>query len=163
MREVYTESVVPNTPGTGMIISKYVFLALTVLSLLGSALFGLFAIAATVIFAVLFYILWQKSDSEYEYIHANQDFSVDLVIRSQKRKHLTTINLDNTVLLAPAGSGEIRQYAHAALKDYSGAQGNVYALVCNAGGMQRLYLLSLNEKMLQSLKKWMPGKVRTAK
>ncbi len=160
MRGIYTESVVQNTPGIGLIILKYVFLTLAILSLLSSALFGLLAIIAAAVFAVLFYVFLQKTNFEYEYIHADQDFHVDKVIRSQKRKHLTTINLDKAVLLAPAGSAEVRRYTHATLKDYSGTQGNVYALVCNANSVQTLYLLSLNEKMLQSLKKAIPAKVR---
>ncbi len=159
MREIYTESVVQNAPSTGLVILKYFFLALAILSLFASALFGLLAIIAAAVFAVLFYVFLQKTDFEYEYIHANQDFYVDKVIRSQKRKHLSTINLDHAVLLAPANSTEVRQYAHAALKDYSGTQGNVYALVCNANSVQTVYFLSLNDKMLQSLKKAIPAKV----
>ncbi len=159
MREIYTESVVQNTPGTGLIVLKYVFLALAILSVLASALFGLLATIVAIVFAVLFYVFWQKTDFEYEYIHSNQDFHVDKVIRSQKRKHLTTINLDHAVLLAPAGSAEVRRYAHAVLKDYAGTQGNVYALVCHANSAQTVYLLSLNDKMLQSLKKAIPTKV----
>ncbi len=162
MRDLYTESIVKNTPSTGLIITKYLSLVLVFFSFISTPVCGIYAWIAVALFVILYFWALQKTDSEYEYIHTNQTFDIDLVIRKKKRKQLTTIDLGKVIVLAPIGHAELECYSKIPVIDYSGKQGNRYAMVVGVAGTQKALLLSLDGEMCQSLKKAIPSKVHLA-
>ncbi len=162
MKDVYTESIIPIAPRTVDNIIKYALLTLAVAS------FGLFivsplvAVIAMAVFGFLFYRQMSKTDAEYEYIHTNDVFDVDLVTRNSSRRQLLSLQLKQVVLVAPADADEMAAYNRLKAKDYSGNgdEASVYAMVYSKNGEMQKLLLQLDEKMVRSLKQWMPSKVK---
>lgn len=140
---------------------KYILLGLTGASLVLVALLGLLGILALGICAFLLYRHLQKTDGEYEYVHTNDVFDVDLVICNRSRKQRCTVNLNQVILVAPIDSEDAASYEHLPATDYSGNAGeNLYAMIYTKDGKQRKLLLKLENAMHRSLKHWIPGKVQ---
>ncbi len=162
MRDIYTEAVVPASEKPIYKAAKFLLMGLTGISVFGFFALGTVFLIAGAIFGVLLYLVMQKSGGEYEYIHTNNCFDVDLVISNSRRKQLFTIDLEKVLLVAPVDSEAMEEYDRLPETDYSGDGGkeNLYAMVCTDSGKRRKILLRLNPKMHRSLKLWMPEKVK---
>lgn len=161
MRYAYEECVVPRIPGKGDQIKRVCFLILTVLSAICAVILSLLFAVPALIFGFLYYRERQNANCEYEYVQTNNIFDVDLVSGNASRKQLVSLDLERVILLAPKDSAELAVFRSAKEDDYSGNQEtNLYIMVYDAGGQKKKLILQLNEKMLGSLKQWLPGKVK---
>lgn len=161
MRYAYEECVVPRIASGTDKAKQLLFLVLTVLSALFAITLGLVFSVPAILFGFLFYQEKQKGSSEYEYVQTNNIFDVDLVSRNASRKQLISIDLERVILLAPVDSPELAVFRSAKETDFSGNQEErLYVMVYDAGGQKRKLRLQLNDKMLGSLKQWLPGKVK---
>ncbi len=162
MRDICTESVVPVVPRSSDKALKFALIGSIPLSLALILFIGPFALLLTAVCAFMLYRHIQKSGSEYEYIHTNEIFDVDIVIRNQSRKQLCSVNLNQVSLVAPVDCEEMLAFSRAKVTDYSGnaAEDTLYAMVYSEDGKQHTLLLKMDEKMRNSLKQWIPAKVR---
>lgn len=161
MRDIHTETVVPVQEKMGSRILRFALILPATLLLAMGLYFSLIFLVAGVILLIPIYMLFRRSDSEYEYLHYGEEFHVDLVIRNSKRKRKATVNLNNALLVAPPDSPEMRPYARLQETDYSGgnSEDDLYAMVYTDQSKRQVIYLCLNEKALQGLKQCMPGKV----
>ncbi len=162
MRDIYTETLISPVPNPFQKVLRTVLIALTVvLLLLGLWLHWIFFAGAAVL-AFCVYRLMQKTNMEYEYIHTNDDFDVDGVLFNSSRKHLFSVKLDQVILVAPAEDEEVASFRGIPTKNYGGGakEEDLYAMVYTKGGQREKVLLKLDDRMLRSLKSWIPGKCR---
>ena len=162
MRYAYTESVVPRNPGPKEKRMQILFLVLTVVSAAAAIFLNFILIVAALAAGFLYYRGRKNADAEYEYVHTNDIFDVDLVIGNAARKQLVSVNLEKVLLIAPADSDALEPYKDWKVYDYSGDAGNevCYAMVCKDGARSKMLLLKLDDEMHRSLKQWIPGKVK---
>ncbi len=162
MRDIYTESVVPAAQKPLHKALYYLLLVLAGLSVLGIFAIGMVFLIPAGLFGLLLYRNMQKAGGEYEYVHTNSVFDVDLVIANSRRKQLISVDLEHVLLVAPADSQEAGDYGELPELDCSGTggEGALYAMIYTAEGRRKKLLLRLEPKMQKSLKQWIPGKVR---
>lgn len=161
MVDIFTESVVRRKPLPGgsalagackwlAIGNVGLALGMSVVCLVPAALLG-----------IAWYFVRQNADVEFEYIHTNGDFDIDKVIANSSRKRVASVDLGRVDIIAPMGSPELERFEGLKRADYSAkdSENPPYGMVCMLKGERKLLLLQLDEKMLASLKKWMPSKV----
>lgn len=161
MKDVFTESVVKRKPMAGGSALETGCKVLTIaLGLLGLCLRYALLIPAAV-FGVAWYFIHQNADVDYEYAHTNGDLDIDKVIANSSRKRVVSVDLSRVEIVAPVDSPELERYVGLKIADYSAKdpENPPYGMVCVVKGNRKLLLLQLDEKMLASLKKWMPDKV----
>ncbi len=162
MKDIYTESVVPVSPTIRDKRMKYILwglMGLSVLVFLVVPTVGLITIAVCAFFQ---YRHLSKMSGEYEYVHTNDIFDVDMVIRNSTRRQLCSIDLNRVEVIAKADSDEIRSLGQLPQTDYSGDADSQmqYAIVYSCSGNLKKLLVQLDEQMHRSLRQWMPGKVK---
>ncbi len=162
MRDIYTETVVPVPSKPIYRVYKFLLIGLVVLSLVAAGFIGLPVLIVTAALVWLLLRVMEKSDSEYEYVHTNDCFDVDLVVHNSRRKSLLSVNLKQVLLVARADSGELAAYKNVTAKDYSGdcSREDLYEMVYTVSGSRKKLLLQLDEAMHRSLKQWIPDKVK---
>ncbi|MBQ7330820.1 MAG: hypothetical protein IJW94_03395 [Oscillospiraceae bacterium] len=163
MADIYTETIVKRKPMPGGAALQGVLAVAAILA----AMIGLYINVGLLVVAaaagVGWYLVRQNAYVEFEYIHTNGDLDIDKVISNASRKRVMTVNLDHVEVVAPLESQELRRYNGSKARDFSAKnpQEPPYVMVYNQGGVKALLLLQLDDKMVKSLKKWMPGKVFT--
>ncbi len=162
MKDIYTESVIPIVPRPWDKLVKWLLIVSLGVCLILAVLFGLLGLIPMAVCAFLLYRHREKTNGEYEYVHTNDVFDVDLVICNRTRKQLCSVNLAQVALVAPADSDAVRAFGNIRETDYSGnsAQENLYAMIFTKDGAPQKLLLQMNAQMRKSLKQWVPGKVR---
>ena len=161
MVDIFTESVVKRKPmpGGSTLESVCKWLCLGSVGLfLGMSV--IFAVPA-VVFGVAWFFVRQNADVEFEYAHTNGEFDIDKGIANSSRKRAVSVDLSRVEIVAPADSPELERYESLKRADYSAKdpENPPYGMVCVVKGERKLLLLQLDEKMLASLRKWMPSKV----
>lgn len=161
MVDIFTESVVRRRPmpGGNALASACKWLAIGNVGLaLGMSV--VFLVPAALL-GIAWYFVRQNADVEFEYIHTNGDFDIDKVISNSSRKRVVSVDLGRVDIIAPVGGPELERYEGLKRADYSAKdpENLPYGMVCMLKGERKLLLLQLDEKMLASLKKWLPGKV----
>lgn len=163
MRCTYTESVIhrepdprTNTKKTCALVLAVVFLALSVLA---DSIFLL----GVLICGIAFWNAYQNAEVDYEYVHTNDIFDIDKVIRNSSRRQILSIKLDQVSAVAPANSAAAQRWANLKEEDFSDgiSENSQYIMICSVNGKQRKLLLQLEPEMLHSLKQWIPEKMQT--
>ncbi len=78
MRDICTESIIPIQPTAVDKLLKYILMGLTGVSLVLVAILGLAGIIALGICGWMLYRHLRKTDGEYEHVHTNDVFNVDI-------------------------------------------------------------------------------------
>ncbi len=153
MLNIYTETVVfasarPKDRLLLVLLSVAigVFLILTVMF----GIWGAIALAAAVFAWVR---VRQNQTREYEYVHSNDIFDVDVVIGNSRRKHLHTVALSDVRMVAQVDSPDLPKIENAI--NYAGDEnGNpVYIMVYTEKGHSKQLRLRLDDAMRRSLRK----------
>ncbi len=162
MRYIYTESIVRRLPKPAERVAWFMLAAAFGFSALSVYIFGIPSIIGAVVLGILFYRVHRRVDSEYEYVHTNDEFDIHLVFRGANRKELMSIRLENVVVLAPSDSRELDRFPNLKIRDFSGnhKKGSHYTMVYSDNGEKKAIGLLLDDNMRSSLKQWVPGKVK---
>ncbi len=161
MRDICTESLVPIVPKFGDKLLKFLLIGILIASLGLVVLVGVTGFLVTAVCVVFLYRHLPKTNGEYEYIHTNDVFDVDLVICNRSRKQLCSVRLEQVILVAPADSDAMTAYRYLLETDCSGnGKENLYAMVYTKDGKLHKLLLKLDADMSRSLKQWIPGNVQ---
>ena len=161
MHDICTESIVTIVPKLYLKVLKYVWLALIGLSIALFAFLGWAALISVIISWLLYRKTNQLTHREYEYVHTNDIFDVDLVTNNSRRKNIVSVDLKQVVMVTPSDFLALPDYQYLPEQDFTGKQNTKtsYTMVCSVAGKQQRLLLSLDQKMLDSLKKTIPGRV----
>ncbi len=162
MRDICTESVIPVVPSLRDKLIKYLLIGCIVLSVVLFFMAGTIGIISAIVFVCLLYRQLAKTDAEYEYVHTNDVFDVDIVTCNSMRKQLCSINLNHVDIVAHADSQDVCVYGEMKQFDYYGDSNSeeLYAMVYTVNSKQQKLLLHMDQQMLKSLKQWIPNKVK---
>ena len=158
--DFYTEQLIKKqTTGKDRMI-KILLILLTVVSVLIIFIFP-FGIILPVALIALDVFMFQRMDVEYEYLFVNGDLDIDKIMHKARRKRVCSVNINDVEILAPADSGDARQYQRAKTQDYTSASGskNVYALVVNEKGVLKKILFEPNDTIVEGFFLMAPRKV----
>ena len=155
--DIYTDSVVCKKSFPGYKLVHNGLLVLAVMSLLMANIATVFLIGA-VVFAIGAFLVWRGTEVEYEYIHTNNTLDIDKVIHNARRRSLLSIDLNQVLQISPLD--ETRGLSRLKKRDYTGDgdDSRMYAMICVVKGEKTAVLLQLDDRMLASLKKQIPGK-----
>lgn len=146
-------------PSYGQLFAQYLLIALAVLCGIGTLTIsplGLFI--PTVLFAVFAYVMHGSCDMEYEYTYIEGELDIDKIKAKRKRKKVAKIDLDELILVAPAGSGELNQYSRnndvKKLKAVSGRpDAKIYDIVYRDNNTIHIMSFEPDEKMIDTIHK----------
>ena len=110
------------------------------------------------------YIFWRRISKEYEYIYTDGNLDVDCVFHRSTRKHMTSIDIREFSLIAPADE---HQYQGMYEKKYDkfldagrgGIRENTYVGICTREGQTLKMYFEPSEEMLNAMKKYSPRNV----
>ena len=160
MGDFYTEQLVKRQKASSTTLIKAILIILTVLSVVLIFMIP-FGIIGPVIMIALDVFLFRSMDVEYEYLFVNGDLDIDKIMHKARRKRVCSVNINDVEILAPADSGDARQYQRAKTQDYTSASGskNVYALVVNEKGVLKKILFEPNDSIVEGFFLMAPRKV----
>lgn len=152
-------------PSYGQLFLQYLFIAFAILCGLGTITIsplGLFV--PTVLFAFFAYLMHGSCDVEYEYTYIEGELDIDKIKAKRKRKKVAKIDLDELILIAPEGSGELNQYYRTSdskkKKAVSGKpNAKIYDVVYRENNTTSIISFEPDEKMLDTLRKRYTRKV----
>lgn len=129
----------------------------------GSIFFiGLYGFAALVLLCAAVPYVLGRMNVEYEYLAAEQQFSVDRILNKSRRKHETEYSMEEILAIAPEHSGTIKDLEHriGKVSDFSSGnpEGRRYALVGQKNGVCEKVIFEPDEQMLRCLKNAAPRK-----
>ena len=160
MNDFYTEQLIKRqTTGKDRLL-KMLLILVTVLSVFIVFIFP-FGIILPVILIALDVFLFQRMDVEYEYLFVNGDLDIDKIMHKARRKRVCSVNVNDLEVLAPASSGEARQYQRVKTQDYTSASGNgkEYVLVVKEKGVLTKILFEPNDAIIEGFFLLAPRKV----
>ncbi len=107
-------------------------------------------------FIVLSLLQKNRLNSEYEYIHSNEHFTVLKIVNNGSRKCVFVAETNKMLVIAKQGSDALRKYDYLKKKDFTGGNSDdtVYEIICNTGQGQMRIAVCMTEKMLAGLKTW---------
>lgn len=113
------------------------------------------AFIAAAIFAVLYWLIGQNTNLEFQYFHMDDEMDIDKVIGNSKRKHIATVKMGQVILLAPLGTPELSHYDSLPTLDVSSKDpdSKPYVMICPVNGQKKRVLLQMNDALLKSLKR----------
>ena len=160
MNDICTEQLIKRKKSKGQWFLEGMVLAATLLSVYG-VVHCLFFIVLTVILLVMDIYLYLEFDAEYEYLFVNGELDVDKIIHKSRRRRICTIKLEEIEVLAPFGTGELRQSQRAKKSDYSSGRRNdqTYVLVVSRAGELRKIIFEPNQTIVDGYAGMIPGKV----
>ncbi|HBA62945.1 MAG TPA: hypothetical protein DCZ20_03710 [Lachnospiraceae bacterium] len=160
MNDFYTEQLVKRKTPASSLMLVGVCAALTILSFLVIPLIPL-GIILPFAFGFATYLIYQRTNLEYEYLYVNGEMDVDKIMAKTKRKKIFSCNVRNMEIVAPAGAPELRPFANIKAKDFSSDMPDhkVYEMVLIENGEKTRILFEPNDVILEGMRMLAPRKV----
>jgi len=121
--ETYVECLVAKAHSNVLNFLKILFIMLAVAFFLIGFItnWGFIALIIAVAFAILAYVVYLKSDIEYEYLYLDKEVSIDRISAKTKRKRIATYELSRMEVFAPLNSYHLDDYKNrqTSVQDYS--------------------------------------------
>lgn len=139
-------------------LPRYIFIALSIVSLLLSVVIP-FLSAIFVFFIVMTYVFW-ANNHEYEYDYTNGSLVIAKITNNSKRKVIASVESSEVKMVAAVGTNEALRYDHLNLKtvDCSAHDEKVknYVLVAHDDKKNCDYkiVFNPNEKLLNAMKRY---------
>lgn len=154
---IFENSILVNKkPSVGNVIGRIaciVFLAFFLILTFSPLAPGLFLLPAILV-GFIFYLLHMEAQTEYEYTYIEGQLSFAKVKAKRKRKELGNIDMDEVLMIAPAGSPDMRPYHNGQqvkVRNYtSGNSGaKIYEVAYKAGEGVRIVKFEPDINMLE--------------
>lgn len=132
MNETYYELLVPKKRRPADVLCKVLLIAVIILLILLSPLFGVLLILLSVVLGTAaYFLIFPKLSIEYEYSLLNYDLDIDIIYGKTNRKNVIKLNLKEAEIIAPANSPRLESYRNLKQLDYSAhdASQTPYAIV----------------------------------
>ena len=132
-----------------------------VMTVLGIGM-SFYLLIPAVILWILYFLAKRFLDFDYEYIHVNDEFDIDMVMGGISRKTLMSFPLSQVITIAPWGDPQLDEYSHVKAVDYSARNPDdrPYVMICVYKEEVKKLYLQLNDKMLHTLKLRIPSKIK---
>ena len=156
---VFENTVMVNRrPSYGQLFLKYLTFIVTVFLAVGTIMVSpMLLFIPTVIMAFLTHLAYCACFVEYEYTYIEGELDIAKIKAKRKRKEIAQIDLDNLILIAPTGSGELNAY-HQGNVAYSydatskKSDGKVYEMVYRRNNTQAILYFEPNDNILNLIR-----------
>ena len=159
VNECYIEQLVKQKATTPSIIMKLTCISMVLITIffwLVTELPFLFAL----IIIVLAFLLFKRSNLEYEYQFYNGELDIDQIAGEQKRKRVFSLKLREIDVMAQTGTGILKEYQNLKKYDCTSNQGNTtYTIIFDYCGNKIQLLIEPNEELLLNMKYYEPRKI----
>ncbi|MBQ9118700.1 MAG: hypothetical protein IJY09_01430 [Lachnospiraceae bacterium] len=139
-----------------MVIKVAMVTFTAIMLLIGTSLFGVFAMIFSGILIVACIIVFPYLKVEYEYVYCDGQLDFDKIYSGNKRKTALRIDFENVEMMAPVNSHSLDSYNHQQVKvaDYTSGYPDtkVYAIILRKGELLTKILCEPSEKMLSMIK-----------
>lgn len=160
----HIELLVPVKTNTGLNLCKILLWVVTVILAFAGlvGIFGLIPIILAIATGIGAYFVGMRVDTEYEYALTDKELDVDIIYSKERRKHITTLDLNKLELMARAGSYRLDGQKNRELKteDYSSREENrkndVFVMIYE--GSRRI-LIEPDERLYKAIYSVAPSKV----
>lgn len=106
---------------------------------------------------VFYYLVYPRLFVEYEYSLLNSDITVDVIYNKSKRKNVLNIDVKTLTSIFPVTSPKMQGRQSGRISDYSdGSPDTSYCLIFPGTGENTSILLSLDDRMLEMIKRISP-------
>lgn len=162
LNDSYAECLVKKrTPGYSGLLTA--LLALGVLLSAGSILlFRLFGFIAFLLMYLTAVYVHRLRRVEYEYLFAEGQFTVDVILNKSRRKKMAEYDLENIQIVAPVHSNKLQEFERKVktIEDFSSGNADAkrYAMICQKDGSCKKVLFEPDERMLRCIRMAAPGK-----
>lgn len=172
MGDLEVMTLVDSKPTAGMIVARYVLIALTALCVGGMFLIPVIFMMPAVILGIITYFVITGQRIEYEYTYYDGELRIAKIKAKRKRKELVRADIDDVLVLAPEGSDALRPYSNQnpnaerckVLNYSSHVKGNpYYVLVYRKDKEVRKVYFEPEEKIVQGMRSRDMRKVTLAK
>ncbi len=114
-------------------------------------------LAPAVLIGVIYYFLFIESQTEYEYTYIEGRLSFAKIKAKRRRKELARVEMEEMLLIAPSGAGELRAYhgdRTVSRKDFSSrnASAKTYEVVYKLGEGIALIVFEPDRNMLELMR-----------
>lgn len=157
MKDKFTEDVIKREKNDTniIIIIFFIFLAVVLFLLnLLHILFGGYVLGGVSAFMAVWFA--GRQNVEYEFTMTNEHVDVDVIYNKQKRASITSFNLSEVKVAAPASSNRLEHEREKVTKSYyfgSGVKGHdAYSLIGEFGGIWTEIVIEPTEKILEHIK-----------
>ncbi|MCQ2518706.1 MAG: DUF6106 family protein [Lachnospiraceae bacterium] len=146
----------------------YAMVALTLISVPVTFIFGPLVLVATIVFGILSYVLFfRRMTVEYEYTYMDKELTIDRIYNQSSRKTVEVLDLNKMEVLARENSRFLDSYKGREVKtiDYSTKSpeddefDSLATYVMYYEG-QRKYRFSFNEETFEFMRRAMPHKIK---
>ena len=160
MNDFYTEQLLKRKTSASSYVLVGVCAALAIISFVAILLLP-FGILIPLILGFLTYLLYQRTNLEYEYLYVNGDLDIDRIMARTRRKKVFSCNVRDMEIVAPVGSPELRPFANVKAKDFSSNMANhkVYEMILIVNGEKTRILFEPNDTILEGMRMLAPRKV----
>jgi hypothetical protein len=148
--------IVPQRKTSAQKIMHFAFFALACLCFAFAIMVPWVFIIPAILFALLWYFLGFRSDTEFEYTYYDGDLRMAKIRNKSRRKNLLNVSMDDVVVIAPRGDRSVYQYENdrnLPCKNFSSGEpgAKVYELVCKGDKGFRRYEFEPDEEMLDAI------------
>jgi len=163
MRDVYVEWLVKRKQTLTDKLIRIAMMALSVISILLVVFTGqLVMMIIAVAICVLTYMVYGRTDLEYEYTYVTGELMIDRIMARSRRKRVETIDTGRIEVVAPLNSPHLDGHKHKKYKecDYSSGvqtQNSHIFVMYHADGKK--IILEPNRDLMQALRDNLPHKV----
>ena len=161
MDDLFSEMIVERKPRAQDGILKALLIAATVIMAAAGILLGPVFMIGFLVLAIVTYFMWPRFRVEYEYSYVNGQLDIARIFSKQSRKDVAKIDVTKCECVAPLGSHQLDSYGSTyKVIDYSSGDPQMKTWVIVSGGENSCkYLVHMDERMFDDLKRRMPRKV----
>lgn len=103
----------------------------------------------------IFFRLFLRTQTEYEYVLLNHDFQIDAIYNRTNRHELISFDLKNVTAFLPMSSHDLERYRVSKVLRYdSRTSSECYGLILSQNGRTICVQIEPDDTLLQSIKKW---------
>lgn len=161
LSDSYIEQVIKARPGKDYYSRMSAPLIVAVIGAISVLFIGILGVFIFAIGIYLFMSNAGKGQMEYEYILTNGSVEIAAIYNANKRKEMTSFELEQVTMIVPQGSERIATEKFAKKRDYSSrtGKGQVISLVVEANGRREMVSIEPDERTMAHIKSYARNKM----
>lgn len=161
MSEFYIEQLVKKSITLKDVIIKGILMGLAIVLLFLSITIMPYLMTIAVVLIVVTVWINKRMDVEFEYLCLNGDIDIDKVMAKSKRKHLSSIKIEELEVLAPCNHQELKKYQSVPTYNYSSfsKDAKLFKAIINQDRKLKAIIFEPKEEMIEAVYLKAPRKV----
>lgn len=111
-----------------------------------SIVFSPALIIAAILGAIAYFVVFPRTDLEYEYLYCDKQITVDKIMGRRSRKQVAVYDVDKIELLVPANSYRLKEFENRTLQEVP-----LWSLNREEGHVPYVMIYSQNQKVILDL------------